>query len=109
VRDLVKDYRAKKLVSLAHSTQLSYGRRLKRVEKKLGALSVCEIEASDVVALIGGAGLTWGESNMLLITTKGAVHARLRQAADQRQPRPRHHAFGAIGRTAAEPEFSASA
>lgn len=70
VRALAKDYRAKKLVSLAHSTQVSYGRHLKRVEKKLGALSVREIEASDVVALIEGAGLTWGESNMLLITTK---------------------------------------
>jgi integrase len=70
VRDLAKDYRAKKLVSLAHSTQVSYGRHLKRVEKKLGALTVREIEASDVVALIEGAGITWGESNMLLITTK---------------------------------------
>jgi integrase len=67
---LAKDYRAKKLVSLAHSTQVSYGRHLKRVEKKLGALTVREIEASDVVAMIEGAGLTWGESNMLLITTK---------------------------------------
>ncbi|WP_295641713.1 site-specific integrase [uncultured Methylibium sp.] len=70
VRELAKDYRAKKLVSLAHSTQVSYGRHLKRVEKKLGALTVREIEASDVVALIEGSGLTWGESNMLLITTK---------------------------------------
>lgn len=33
-------------------------------------LTVREIEACDVVALIEGAGLTWGESNMLLITTK---------------------------------------
>jgi len=40
------------------------------VEKKLGALTVREIEASDVVALIEASGLTWGESNMLLITTK---------------------------------------
>ncbi|MDP1899818.1 MAG: tyrosine-type recombinase/integrase [Rubrivivax sp.] len=70
VRELVKDYRAKKLVSLAHSTQVSYGRHLKRVEKKLGALTVREIEASDVVALIEASSLTWGESNMLLITTK---------------------------------------
>jgi integrase len=70
VRDLAKATLAKKLVSLAHSTQVSYGRHLKRVEKKLGALAVREIEASDVVALIEGAGLTWGESNMLLITTK---------------------------------------
>ena len=70
VRELVKDYRAKKLVSLAHGTQVSYGRHLKRVEKKLGALTVREIEASDVVALIESSSLTWGESNMLLITTK---------------------------------------
>ena len=70
VRELVKDYRAKKLVSLAESTQTSYGRHLKRVEKKLGALTVREIEASDVVALIEASALTWGESNMLLITTK---------------------------------------
>lgn len=74
-----------------------------RVEKKLGALTVREIEATDVVALIEGAGLTWGESNMLLITSKCEVHARLRQAADQRQPLPRHHAFGAAGRTATAP------
>jgi hypothetical protein len=30
VRDLAKDYRAKKLVSLAHSTQVSYGRQTVR-------------------------------------------------------------------------------
>jgi integrase len=70
VRELVKDYRAKKLVSLADSTQVSYGRHLKRIEKKLGALTVREIEASDLVALIEASSLTWGESNMLLITTK---------------------------------------
>ena len=40
------------------------------MEKKLGALTVREIEASDVVALIEASSLTWGESNMLLITTK---------------------------------------
>ena len=70
MRELVKDYRAKKLVSLADSTQVSYGRHLKRLEKKLGALTVREIEASDVVALIEASSLTWGESNLLLITTK---------------------------------------
>ncbi|MFH1812596.1 MAG: Arm DNA-binding domain-containing protein [Pseudomonadota bacterium] len=70
VRELVKDYRAKKLVNLAESTQVSYGRHLKRIENKLGALTVREIEASDVVALIEASSLTWGESNMLLITTK---------------------------------------
>jgi Arm DNA-binding domain len=70
VRDLAKDYRAKKLMRLAQSTQVSYGRHLKRAEKKLGTLNVREIAGSDVVALIEGAGFTWGESNMLLITTK---------------------------------------
>ncbi|MFZ1245711.1 MAG: integrase family protein, partial [Azonexus sp.] len=70
VRELVKDYRAKKLVSLAESTQVSYGRHLKRIENRLGALTVREIEASDVIALIEASSLTWGESNMLLITTK---------------------------------------
>ncbi len=58
MRDLAKATLAKKLVSLAHSTLVSYGRQLKRVQKKLGALTVREIEASDVVALIEGAGLT---------------------------------------------------
>jgi integrase len=70
VRELVNDYRIKKLVSLANSTQVCYGRHLKRVEKRLGALTVREVEASDVVALVEDSGLTWGESNMLLITTK---------------------------------------
>lgn len=69
-KPLAKDYRARKLVSLAHSTQASYGRHRKRVEKKLGALAVREIEASAVVAQIEGAGLTWGESNMLPMTIK---------------------------------------
>ena len=59
VRELVKDYRAKKRVSLADSTQVSYGRHLKRIENRLGALTVREIEACP---------LTWGASNMLLIT-----------------------------------------
>ena len=49
VRELVKDYRAKKLVRLAESTQTSYGRHLKRVEKKLGALTVRD---SDEIMLI---------------------------------------------------------
>jgi hypothetical protein len=35
VRELVKNYRAKKLVSLARSSQVSHGRHLKRVEKMI--------------------------------------------------------------------------
>lgn len=34
------------------------------------ALTVREIEASDAVTLIEASSLTWGESNMLLITAK---------------------------------------
>ncbi len=70
VRALVKDYQVKKLVSLAESTQVTYGRHLKRIENRLGALTVREVEASDVIALIEASSLTWSESNMLLITTK---------------------------------------
>ncbi len=45
--------------------------------KKLGALSVREIQASDVVALIEARSLTWGESNTLLIPAKCLfTHAR---------------------------------
>lgn len=98
VRDLAKDYRTKKLVSLAHSTQVSYGRHLKRVEKKLGALSVREIEASDVVALIEGAGLTWGESNMLLITTKWLPPRKVVTARRFVKAIASQHASGAMWR-----------
>ena len=64
VRDLAKATLAKKLVSLAHSTQVTYCRHLKREEPKLGALTVREIEASDVVALTESAGLTWGVAGL---------------------------------------------
>ena len=87
VRELVKDYRAKKLASLADSTQVSYGRQLKRVEKKLGALTVREIEASDVVALIDASSLTWGESNMLLITANPCHGIMLSALLGERPPK----------------------
>lgn len=70
VRSLVKDYKEKKLPSLAHSTQVCYSRHLKRVERRFGVLSVREVEAADVVGMIEDAKLTWGESNLLLVTTK---------------------------------------
>ncbi len=57
-------------MSLAGSTQVSYGRHLKRIENRLGALSVREIQAADVVALIEASSPTWDESNMLLIAAK---------------------------------------
>lgn len=70
VRALIQDYRAKKLAALGESTQRSYGRNLKRIEAKVGALGVREIEPPDVIALIESSGLGWVESNMLLVTAK---------------------------------------
>ena len=70
VRTLIQDYKQKKLVTLAKSTQVCYTRHLKRVEHRLGSLGVREVEPGDIVSLIEDAALTWGESNMLLITTK---------------------------------------
>ena len=70
VRALIQDYRAKKLAALGESTQGSYGHNLKRIEARLGALGVREIEPPDVIALIESSGLGWVESNMLLVTAK---------------------------------------
>ena len=70
LRQLIQDYREKKLVSLARSTQRSYGRHLRLMERSLGSMTVREAEAGDIVTLIEGSKLTWGESNMMLVTAK---------------------------------------
>ena len=70
VRRLIQDYREKKLICLAASTQRSYGRHLKTIDRRLGTLGVREVEAADVVQAIEDSKLTWGESNMMLITCK---------------------------------------
>lgn len=70
VRTLIQDYKQKKLVTLAKSTQVCYTRHLKRIEHRLGLLGVREVEPGDIVSLIEDVALTWGESNLLLITTK---------------------------------------
>lgn len=70
VRQLIKDYREKVLVTLAKSTRVCYSRHLKRVENRLGSLGVREVESSDIVALIEDCKLTWGESSLLHITAK---------------------------------------
>ena len=70
VRALVSDYKEKKLVTLSRSTQVCYSRHLRRIEKRFGALNVDEIEPMDVVSMIEDAALTWGESNLLLVTAK---------------------------------------
>jgi excisionase family DNA binding protein len=70
LRQLVQDYREKKLVSLARSTQRSYGRHLRLIERSLGSMTVREAEAGDIVTLIEDSKLTWGESHMMLVTAK---------------------------------------
>lgn len=70
VRELIKDYKAKVLVTLAKSTRVCYGRHLKRIENKLGSLGVREVESSDIVAVIEESKLTWGESSLLHVTAK---------------------------------------
>lgn len=70
VRRLILDYRDKVLVTLALSTRTCYSRHLKRIDNRFGPLGVREIESSDVVGLIKGCKLTWGESSLLHITAK---------------------------------------
>jgi integrase len=80
VRELVADYREMVLPTLAKSTQVSYGRNLKRIETGLGAAKVGEVEAADVVGLIERFDLGWVEANTLLIVQK----AIFRRAAGKR-------------------------
>lgn len=76
LRNLIQDYRLKKLAALGSSTQRSYGRHLKLLDRRLGTLNVREAEAGDIVALIEESKLTWVESNMLLVATKSVfTHA----------------------------------
>ncbi|MFP3706201.1 tyrosine-type recombinase/integrase [Paraburkholderia sp. SIMBA_009] len=61
VRQLIKDYRERVLVTLADSTQQSYGRNLDRVERGIGSLSVRVVTAADIVAEIERTKLGWVE------------------------------------------------
>ncbi len=61
VRQLIKDYRERVLVTLADSTQRSYGRNLDRVERGMGSLSVRAVSAPDIVAEIERTKLGWVE------------------------------------------------
>ena len=70
VRMLIKDYQEKRLPALALNTQRIYSRHLARVERKLGVLNLRDVESGDIVNLIEDSELTWGESNLLLITAK---------------------------------------
>ncbi|WP_186071171.1 tyrosine-type recombinase/integrase [Burkholderia gladioli] len=61
VRQLIGDYRDKVLVTLADSTQQSYGRNLDRVERGIGSLPVRDVSAADIVAEIERTKLGWVE------------------------------------------------
>ncbi len=52
VRKLIEDYRTVVLSGKAASTQASYGRNLKRVANGMGAISVHDVTARDVIAQI---------------------------------------------------------
>ncbi|NRR29050.1 tyrosine-type recombinase/integrase [Oxalobacteraceae bacterium] len=70
VRQLVDDYREKILVGLGSSTQKGYGRSLKRIEHRLGALVASKISSLDIVELIEHVDVPWNESRMLLTTAR---------------------------------------
>ena len=67
IKELIADYRLAVLPTLAKSTQVSYGRNLKRIEVAFGAMRVTEVEASDIVGLIERFNGGWVEANTLLI------------------------------------------
>lgn len=70
VRQLIKDYRDRVLVTLAASTQQSYGRNLTRVENGMGSLPVRSVSAADIVAEIERAKLGWVETFTLWCVLK---------------------------------------
>lgn len=59
MRELIKDYKAKVLITLARGTKVCYTRHLKRIENRFGPLGVREVESADIVALIEDCKLTW--------------------------------------------------
>ena len=70
VRQLIQDYRDKTLAELSASSQRSYGRSLKRMESKIGSLTVTQITPFDIVAMLEKTDITWSESSMLLCAAK---------------------------------------
>lgn len=61
VRELIRDYRALVLPTLAASTQASYGRNLKRVENHMGAMSVQSVGPADIIEQLGRVETGWVE------------------------------------------------
>ncbi|SAL12103.1 phage integrase [Caballeronia sordidicola] len=70
VRQLAEDYKNLVLSKLSDSTQRGYGRNLKRIESGMGAMSVTDVEPSDIVVRVEKAQLGWVESNTLLTVMK---------------------------------------
>jgi integrase len=72
VRQLVSDYRERVLVTLADSTQRSYGRNLDRVESGMGSLSLRDVTAADIVAQIERVKVGWVEAFTLWCVLKAS-------------------------------------
>ncbi|WP_433704457.1 tyrosine-type recombinase/integrase [Paraburkholderia sacchari] len=70
VRQIIADYEEKILPGLADSTQRSYKRNLLRVAAGMGALSVRDVEGTDIVAQLERVKVGWVESFTLWCVLK---------------------------------------
>ncbi|BDC38943.1 phage integrase [Paraburkholderia terrae] len=71
VRQVLDDYEQKVLPGLADSTQRSYGRNLKRIRAGMGALSLRDVEAADVIAQLERHKLGWSEAFTMWCVLRG--------------------------------------
>jgi len=71
MRELIVDYRELVLCELADSTQRSYGRNLNRIASGMGAMSVRDVSAADIVAQIERVKVGWVECFTLWCTLRG--------------------------------------
>lgn len=70
VRQLIADYHERVLLTLATSTQQSYGRNLDRVKNGMGALSLREVSPADIVAQLERVKVGWVEAFTLWCVLK---------------------------------------
>ncbi|WP_333783712.1 tyrosine-type recombinase/integrase [Paraburkholderia terrae] len=71
MRQVLDDYEQKVLPGLADSTQRSYGRNLKRIRAGMGALSLRDVEAADVIAQLERHKLGWSEAFTMWCVLRG--------------------------------------
>ncbi|MBN3789720.1 site-specific integrase [Burkholderia sp. Ac-20353] len=71
VRQLINDYREKKLSTLALSTQRSYGRNLTRIENGMGGMSIQSVGPADIIAELERHKLGWVETFTLWCVLRG--------------------------------------